>query len=704
MLMYHLLTTRVHNPNPAFGRECRNTVQSCVLFVVTGILLFLLSDTVLADDRVFGWRSFRQSDGLASNLVSDIVQTEDGSVWFATVGAGISRYDGRRWVTFTEADGLPGNIVLDLFEDADGTLWAATEQTTASGRRGVARLSGDSWEILDLPSQLGDARVHQIESFGSGICFATEHGILHYDGSSVSPVDGIRDADAVEKFVWDDEGGLWAAIAGRGLPHQLHRKGNGDETHHAGLSRYDRHTRSWETIPVPPLFEDAEVLAMAQTTDGRVWFGTANQGLFRYDGSAWHRLTRRDGLPADRVQALRPDGSGRVWVGTPAGAGLLDDRDGTVSVQTFTEDNGLPSDFVTAIWVGGDGSVWVATRGGAARYGPTGWVHYHAWPGEGDGRTLIDWVDNRLLALTGRGVYAFDGADWTTETVFPRKSRPVDLLRDDDGVTWAVTSRHVAALTDEGWRFIQEHDVQIGEVLSSASDKSGLWLGGTAGAQRLTGTGQPVPVLSEGLVFAIESSEGALWMAVDSTVLAGPKPGELRPIAVPLESASALYLSDDGRLWAASITGGVNVRDTAGVWTSVRVEGADLNGVRRFRHTAQSDIWMASTFDGAIRTDGKIAVRYSRSSGLPTRVFGISLRMRGVACGLPPPRGLPGMCPMTNHLRQRYRQAGPSWHTTTTQHTGSPPPISGRELMQNACCIPGVSTAARGRLSIPRVG
>ncbi|MEX1276768.1 MAG: two-component regulator propeller domain-containing protein [Bacteroidota bacterium] len=65
------------------------------------------------------------SDGLASSTVFDIIQDQDGFLWFATLN-GLSRFDGKRFTTFRTNDGLNANMITSLLKGEDGALYIAT--------------------------------------------------------------------------------------------------------------------------------------------------------------------------------------------------------------------------------------------------------------------------------------------------------------------------------------------------------------------------------------------------------------------------------------------------------------------------------------------------------------------------------------------------------------------------------------------------
>jgi len=92
-------------------------------------LLILLclgaSVEVAAQYRFDHWTA---DNGLPQNSVRDIVQAEDGYLWFTTFD-GLVRFDGVRFTVFNKSNspGLASNRFVSLFEDRSGDLWAGLE-------------------------------------------------------------------------------------------------------------------------------------------------------------------------------------------------------------------------------------------------------------------------------------------------------------------------------------------------------------------------------------------------------------------------------------------------------------------------------------------------------------------------------------------------------------------------------------------------
>ena len=78
------------------------------------------------------WRNFTTRDGLAGDIVYSIAQGPNGVLWFGTDG-GISRYDGKSWHNYSEKDGLLQDNVYALAVAPNGDVWAGS-------RRGVTRI------------------------------------------------------------------------------------------------------------------------------------------------------------------------------------------------------------------------------------------------------------------------------------------------------------------------------------------------------------------------------------------------------------------------------------------------------------------------------------------------------------------------------------------------------------------------------------
>ena len=95
--------------------------------IVTSVLFVLISIVVYAQQaRQYSFRHFTVMNGLASNLVNDVIQDADGYIWMATTN-GLQRYDGNSFLTFKyhekQQGSIPNLIINALYRDGKGRLW-----------------------------------------------------------------------------------------------------------------------------------------------------------------------------------------------------------------------------------------------------------------------------------------------------------------------------------------------------------------------------------------------------------------------------------------------------------------------------------------------------------------------------------------------------------------------------------------------------
>ena len=92
-------------------------------------------------DRRIRARMYTVSDGLPENSVYAVYRSRDGSVWAATVNAGISQFVKSHFKTYSTANGLPSNSITSIDDSPDGTMWFGTPN-------GLVRYSRNKWSVL----------------------------------------------------------------------------------------------------------------------------------------------------------------------------------------------------------------------------------------------------------------------------------------------------------------------------------------------------------------------------------------------------------------------------------------------------------------------------------------------------------------------------------------------------------------------------
>ncbi len=315
--------------------------------------------------RDHAWRYYTQSDGLPGDQVYRVRIDSSGDAWIAT-SRGVAHHSGERFDVYHTPGELPSNRVLQLAALAPDTVAVLTsaglalfregeEQTIASlpfddwtgmgasgGQlylgtlaHGLWRLDGESWTkdpsfsngpIQSLTSGADevwvlDARGLQRGAAGSWRTFAASPA---RPGSRIFPGPGGRvwvSGAGPNHGLAGFEGGRVRFRAVRRQPFLAHVGYAADGT--AWLAADDGlidldHGRKL----APAGLADFVPRVTAVDSRGRLWVGTRNHGLLRYDGATWALvLLNGQRLPLE-ITDLCFEGANFLWVGT-AGEGAL---------------------------------------------------------------------------------------------------------------------------------------------------------------------------------------------------------------------------------------------------------------------------------------------------------------------------------------------------------------------------------------------
>ena len=106
------------------------------ILLFTLLFSFIIPDSFAFVDRSKEWAerykfsSLSMNDGLPCNFVDDMIKDSRGFLWLATLGEGVTRYDGSDFVLFNMGSTqtkLRSNFVRTICEDDFGRIWAGSE-------------------------------------------------------------------------------------------------------------------------------------------------------------------------------------------------------------------------------------------------------------------------------------------------------------------------------------------------------------------------------------------------------------------------------------------------------------------------------------------------------------------------------------------------------------------------------------------------
>ena len=351
-------------------------------------------------------------NSLSDITVWRIIESRDGSIWFATWG-GLDKIDptpplfqnyaydptdansvgipvtslhedrsGMLWVghnlvpmqrlnrdtgTFISfpIDSIPAVVygVGAIYEDRSDNLWVAWE---GEGRLGLNLFDREKERFVSLNLHYSDSyfsfydyRSDIFEDSEGTLWIGTREGLFRYDHLSGTLTQFGYDADLDADNAYGFSG---SAI---GVIHEDRNNVLWIGTS-GGLDQFDR-----ETETIVPLLVEHQIESIFEDEDGSLWLGTGNSGLLRYDPETGTHttFTTSDGLPANAVRSILQDGSGNLWLSTKWGLSKFD-RDKHTFQNFDTSDGIITNQFSIAATRGRNGTLYFGGNPGITAVSP----------------------------------------------------------------------------------------------------------------------------------------------------------------------------------------------------------------------------------------------------------------------------------------------------------------------------------------------
>ena len=584
-----------------------------------------------AAEREYYFQGIGSERGLAQNTINALLQDRQGFIWAATQG-GLHRYDGYAFRVYQHRPNDPGTLpesfVTALAEDDAGKLWVGTNT----------------------------------------------HYVAEFDPTtgrvSSQPVSDGRSArrDMVSAVLFQPGKGLWVGTG-------------------AGLELFDPATRQRRDVLAfaarPDSNRRTHALAMAQ---GALW-SASDEGLHRIDPA---KLTTSKIAGIGEAFALRPEATGRIWIGAHGGLYRLD-VDAAVPQRVWPAERG-PDLSVRAITLDGKGRLWLALwHQGLVRYDPASGQAEHIsydpeLPASLPEQSLTTLMMDRsgLLWLGGevRGLATThpDGAPFEyLADLAPGRNR-IDtnnirsLHQTADGTLWLGTEGDGLKRYDLATKeFRSLADALLGALPAQAGarqirvlgivdgDSGSLWVSSNRGLFRVDaakGSAVRVPVTpgtgggaddDAYLRSMIRARDGTLWIGTFASGMLQYRPdtGEWRawphdpenPASLSHPLVNSVFEDARGRIWVGTLNG-LSVIDPANGtvrrFRHVPGDPASLSGdlVRAVHQSPDGTLWVG-THSGLNQVhesgDGKITfTHFGPEEGLPNpTVYGIAEDAQG---------------------------------------------------------------------------
>lgn len=291
------------------------------------------------------------------------------------------------------------------------------------------------------------------------------------------------------------------------------------------------------------------VQCIVQDKAGNLWFGTTQNGLYKYDGKSFTQFLVANGLNSDNVYCIFEDKAGKLWIGTEAGLCVYDGRSFTeitiplpVNLPPNKNEPYRNSHWVYDIMQAKNGKLWFLTIDGIYIYDGKSFTPFlineaangFLTSNDKAERILEDKAGNIWLGgRTNEGVFRYDGksvTNLTTGELFQDGPKPKahkwawPQLQDKNGNLWFSNWGGAYRYDGKSFTGFTKKDGLPGMVTRIIEDKNGyLWFGGD-GLTRYDGKTFTHFTIKDGLVTSgvwsiLEDKTGNLWVGTRETGL-----------------------------------------------------------------------------------------------------------------------------------------------------------------------------------------
>ncbi|MFZ6013160.1 MAG: ligand-binding sensor domain-containing protein, partial [Bacteroidota bacterium] len=330
----------------------------------------------LTQSAIDQWTSER---GLYTNNLTSVVQARTGFLWITTYN-GLIRFDGHSFELF-DRDLIPflrSDAFYRGYEDKNGTLWFATQGS------GIVKFEdGQFKSFLPTNAQLPKSiRCLLFSESGEIWAGSNNNGLFLIRDSAVTlpPYEAVREV-SILSIAQDRDHNVWVATNGNGIlkisPDKKVKQYTVEDGLLSNVVNTIRCTPEGEVIAgtseglnfidqgkvsVSNVLNDTGIISLALDDFGSIWLATEN-GLARINRA--HQVTEivspQHGLPTLEITSLLFDREGSLWL-TSSKGGLIRLKD--TGINTYNRIHGLSSDLINIVAESADGKIYTGTDGG----------------------------------------------------------------------------------------------------------------------------------------------------------------------------------------------------------------------------------------------------------------------------------------------------------------------------------------------------
>jgi len=377
----------------------------------------------------YSFQHITPSNGLASNVVHQVVQDEEGYIWIATIN-GLQRFDGNRFLNFQHEEGnnksIPNNHISALLIDKDNNLWVMS----ALGDIGIF----DKKKFIYKPSSmkvkdesiLRGAKFLFDDALGNLFINAVPHQLLTYKKST-------NEFSSANNFIdFPPNWHVWSVFPDKNNRRYWIAADSGIAVYNAATKKLSYPGHNVEDVHAIDDFSDIR-FASQLTLDNknRIWFITwslitgAGPYVYCYDPFFRRMVLNKFSLYAflksyHETSPVFEQRNGKLWIyGMPFLAEFVEKEKKFYPVPNqYLHEQSINYERVNSLFEDKEDNIWISTSdNGLFVFNPSGQIfnnvtHINRFTNTPGNEAVISFIetDNRQL-LTGvwaEGIYRYD--------------------------------------------------------------------------------------------------------------------------------------------------------------------------------------------------------------------------------------------------------------------------------------------------------
>ena len=258
-------------------------------------------------------------------------------------------------------------------------------------------------------------------------------------------------------------------------------------TEKSGLAYYGDNIYKFQSLI------NGDITAIAEDSNGKIWYGTGDKGLVDFDGQ----------LASQKISAMTTTPDGSLWVGSKQN-GLTRIKDGVSTFYSAARDSmkTLIDDHINALSCDKSGNLWIATNGGLQVYNPkmntfSSYTRENGMLTTNNITALFYGTNNNMLIGTAEGLVVLN-LSTREKTVLTGNASNMksftnnyitQIYEDSRGLLWIGTREGINILNpvnDELSKVTEKDGLCNNTICGIAEDKNhSIWITTSNGVSRI---------------------------------------------------------------------------------------------------------------------------------------------------------------------------------------------------------------------------